>query len=454
MRAIIVGAGEVGKQLARVLSDRKNDVVVIDTDEQLLEQLKDSYDIMTVPGNGAAARTLVKAGIDRAELLLAVTNNSEANIMACMVAKQFEVSRKIARIKSSEYFDHTNNLAEAAYGIDIAIIPEYECATNIMDALMRPAVKETVKFSHPDAQMINFQIQSTSPMVGARLSNFPQASLLQTVRVCAIVRYGQLIIPRGQTSFMAHDEIYVAGAQNRIDDLITWAAPEQQDVRKVIIAGSTHLGRMLASMLITFDIRVVLIEANSVAAQQAADSLGTSAMILAGESTELAVLREAGIDTCDAFIACHQDNETNILSCLLAKREGASKVITVTNHPDYIRIIAGMQQIDCGFSPLVETVNLLIQHISPEKRRTVALLKRTPAEVLEMTVDKKSGVANRKIKDIDCPREVVFGLILRDGSIVPAIGEATLKVGDHVVVLARSEVVEEAEKLFSPRRFF
>ena len=178
------------------------------------------------------------------------------------------------------------------------------------------------------------------------------------------------------------------------------ALPLRRLISRVIIAGGTHLSRMLAGMLSATDMKVCLIEPDRAAAEKAADALGANALIIEGESTDIGVLQEAGIDGCDAFIASNQDSETNILSCILAKRNGAGKVIAVTRNPDYVNIIAGMNMIDCGFIPLVAAVNILIKHISRENRKNVALLMRSSAEVMEMTVPEKSAIAGEAINPI------------------------------------------------------
>ena len=453
MRVIIIGAGEVGKQMARVLCSSQNDVIMIDLNELLLEQLKDQLDIMTIRGNGATGRCLIRADIEKADLLLAVTNNSEANILACTLAKRFQVSQKIARIRRNEYFDFSNGLTAESFGVDHAIIPEYECATDILDSLLRPTVKETVKFSHPEAQMVNFQIRPGSPMIGASLNSFPKPEFLEQLRVCAILRYGQLIIPKGNSNFIAFDEIYVSGAQMMIDELLSWAEPESPIVSKVIIAGGTHLGGILASMLSTADIRVNVIESDPIKAERTADIIGSTGLIIQGESTDISVLEEAGIKHCDAFIATNQDDEDNILGCILAKNHGAKEVIAITSNSDYLRIIAGMTMINCCFSPLISAVNILIRHIGTENRRTVAILKRTSAEILEMTVGKDSPIANCKIREINFPAKMVFALILRMDELVPAIGGEEVKPGDHVIILTEPQSIPAVEKMFSVKRF-
>ena len=454
MRVIIVGAGEVGKQVAKVLCYRKNDVVVVDLNAAVLEDLKTHLDIMTVVGNGATGRQLLRAGVEKAAMVLAVTDNNEANILTCWIAKKFNVATKIARIRSNEYFDAAHDLTSEAFGVDHGIIPEYECATDIYEVLLRPAIKETVKFNHPDAQMVNFQISPGSPMIGAALKEFPRPDLLLQLRVCAVLRQGRLIIPGGEFSFLAFDEIYVAGAQPVIDDLISWSEPETPLISKVIIAGGTPIGRFLALMLINADIRVCVIEPDAGKAEKTADILGTSVLIIQGETTDISVLEEAGIQDCDAFVAVNVDDETNILSCILAKDHRVGKVISVTTHSEYLQIISGMKNIDSCFSPLVSAVNILINHIKTENRQTVAMLKRTSSEVLEMTVSQDSKVSGMRIQDIELPVKMVFALIIRGRNLGPAVGPEELVPGDHVIVMTEAESVPEVDKLFTPKGLF
>jgi trk system potassium uptake protein TrkA len=447
MRVIIIGAGDVGQQMAQILCQMKNDVVVIDRNEALLEQLQERLDIMTVTGNGATPPALQQAGVDRTDLLLAVSNSSEANILACSVAAGFGVKTKIARVRTAAHFDEGHGAPPSDFGVDELIITEYECASDIMDALMRPAIKETVHFSHPDAQLVNFQIKAGSPMIGTQLEAFPRPDLLEHLRVCAVLRYGELIIPRGKTSFIAFDEVYVSGRQTIVDELVAWADPETGSVRKVIIAGSTPLARMLASMLRTLDMRVTMIEPAQAEAERAASELSGQAMIIRGEATDVSVLEEAGIVSCDAFIGSQQENESNILSCIMARRHGARKVIAVTNNLDYLQIIASMTMIDCGFSPVAAAVNNLLEHVGSDQRRPVALLLRIAAELVELKVTARSPVARKRIADIDCP-QVVFALIIRGDELVPALGQEVFQVGDRVVVLVESRAASQADKLF------
>jgi trk system potassium uptake protein TrkA len=447
VRVVIIGAGDVGEEMARILCVQGNDVVVVDLDATLLERLHDSLDLMTVCGDGSKVRVQQRAQIEEADLLLAVTSMSAVNILACVVAKRFGVKRTIARVRSGDHFDEGDGLTAEALGVDVTIITELECASDIADVMIRPQVKETALLSHADAQIVNFQILGNSPMLGSTLANFVKPELLEEVRICAILRHGHLVMPRGETGFMPFDEIYVAGHDSAIEELIDWATPDTPLISKVIIAGATPLAHILTQQLKVMDMSVTIIEPDETRARQAAEQLG-QAMVLRGEATDIDVLREAGIENCDAFLALQSQNEEIIISCMLAKRHGARKVIATTNNLDYLRIITGIQTIDCGFSPLVSAINRVIKYIATESRETAAVLKRVPVVVVEFVIAKKAAIAGQRIQSVKLPCEMVFAIIIRDDQLVPAVGSETLKAGDRVCVMVRGEHVDAAAKLF------
>jgi trk system potassium uptake protein TrkA len=428
-----------------------NDVVVVDLDSMLLERLHDSLDLMTICGDGSKVRTLCQAQVDQADLLLAVTSLSAVNILACILAKRFGVERTIARVRSGDHFDDMEGITATALGVDVSIITERECASDIADVLIRPQVKETAHLSHPSAQIVNFQILGNSPMLGSTLAKFAKPELLEELRICAILRHGHLVMPRGETGFMPFDEIYVAGHEYAIESLIDWATPETPLISKVIIAGATPLAHVLAHQLLVMDMDVTVIESNETRAALATEQLG-GCLVLRGQATDIEVLREAGIEHCDAFLALQSQNEETIISCMLAKRHGARKVIATTNNLDYLRIITGIQTIDCGFSPLVSAINRVIKYIATDDRETAAVLKRVPVVVVEFTVAPKAAVAGQRIAQIKLPCEMVFAIIIRGDSLVPAIGNETLDAGDRVCVMVRAEQVDSAAKLFGSKK--
>ncbi|MBI4860187.1 MAG: NAD-binding protein, partial [Candidatus Riflebacteria bacterium] len=346
------------------------------------------------------------------------------------------------------YFGESHGLTPQSLGIDEVVFPEAACAESIIDALLRPAVKESVTFSHPDAELTCFQLLPGSPLVGRALSEFPRTDLLQQLRVCAILRYGQLIIPRGESGFISYDEVYVAGARSVVNELLTWARPHERPMKRVILAGSSSLADRLARRLSGLGMSLTLVESDRIQAERSAETLGGQICVIAGSPTESRILKEAGVSGCDAFIATGSDNESNILGCILARRSGARKVIATVHQPDFLPLIVGIPMVDCAFSPMVTAINSLIRCIGTEHRRIVAVLKRTPAEILEMSVLQGSRLAGKAIRDLSIPRSLVFALILREARLVPAIGPEILLPRDRVVVMAHSGSTLEAEQFF------
>jgi trk system potassium uptake protein TrkA len=449
MRAIIIGAGAAGQQLARILTQKKNDVVVIDTDEAPLARLRDNLDVMALAGNGATVRTLLEAGIEKTDILLAVGGNSEANLLACSLAGAFDVKTKIARVQSRSYFNAGKGVTPESLSVDQVVNAEYVCAMHIMECLQRSPLKESVHFS--DAQMVNFQVNTGSPMIGHRLSELT-ASALSHVRICGVLRHGHLIIPRGDTVLAARDEIYAAGDAVYVDELIQWAIPDAGIISRVIISGATRLGRMLAGMLAIAGMDVCVIESDQAEAEAAADQLGDEVLIIHGDATENDILLEAGIDHCDAFIGARVENERNIVSCMLAKRHGARKVVAVTDNMDYLQIISRIEVIDCAFSPLVSAVNEVLGHIDTDYRKTVAMLKRAPAEIIEIPVTEKSGLIGKHVQQVDCPPEAALALIHHGSHISPIDGAGPLEEGDRIVLLVETDAIQKVERQYSSAR--
>ena len=454
MNIIIAGAGAVGGQAARSLCYRGNDVTVIDTNETVLERLREHCDVMALTGNAALPETLVEARIKNADMVLALTGNSEANLVICMLAKSFGVATKVARLRTGRYFQPDRGLPPEAFGVDDFIIPEEACVEEIMESLNRPAVKESVPIGPKTCEMVNFQLPPRSPLDGVELRSVSRPDLLDRLRVCAVRRYGRLIIPHGDTVVNAYDEMYVAGNRQHVDAFIGWATPDVSRIRRVLVTGATNVARLLSSAVEEAGMVLSVVVGSEADAGEMVDRLGAEVTIICGECTDASVLEEAGVDKADAVVAAGSNNEANILTCILARRMGAGKVVSVVDNTDYSQIIANMTMIDCGFNPLVAAVDSLIQHIGSEVRQHVAVLKRIDAEVLDLIVKKSAGIAGKKIMDISGPADMVFIAIFRNGEFVPPVGKEELRPGDRVTVLARSSRHEAVERLFASKRLF
>ncbi|NQZ60525.1 MAG: Trk system potassium transporter TrkA [Lentisphaeraceae bacterium] len=455
MKVIILGAGEVGKGLAATLCLENNDVIMVDRDEKLLEDLSDTLDIMTYAGNGAWPSTLQAIDVQSAQLLVAVTDSTEVNILACQVAKKLNPDiRTVSRVSSPRFFPEDVEFDSRALGIDHTVIPQVECTQAVLEVVKRPSLKEMVHLSTPGAVITGFQINPGSPMVGCQLFNFPRKDLLEKVRVCAIWRRGRLIIPRGKERFNNYDEIYIAGDRQYTDQMIEWATIEEHKVEHAVIAGASGLGLSIAEALHNEGTKVTIIEPDLKLANTALDTMENNITVIHGDSTESDVLQEAGTDKCDAFISSLPLDENNVLSSLMAKRLGAGKVIAIINKPDYREIISSMDAIDCCFSPRIAALNSIINLVKGSDRRIGALLHRISAEIFDMTVIPKCRIADKAIRESTCPEDAVFAMILRGNVIIPAVGNEVFQVGDRVVMMGTANAMRKSESLFSKKYFF
>lgn len=451
MKIVILGAGELGKNLASTLSSDKHDVVIIDQEAKLLERLKDRLDIMTIHGPGASVKALKEAGIKDADLLVAASGDEVSNILACQIARHFGVKRTICRLYSTESFSYDDGFTPKSLGISNIVVPEEECVTKIVNVLDNRIVLEKILFSNEDAIMTAFAVEQGSSMSGVALNNFPEPELLQDVRFPAIVRRGQLIIPHGNTLMLPGDEVYVSGKVKNVQSMIDWATPEGSEIKRVIITGATRIGRSLAHSLAENGYQVRLIEEDLDKGEMLLDNLEAEVMVLNGSPTDNEALAEAGVDVCDAFISTLQDDEDNILSCILAKKQGAKKVIAVTNKAEYVDIVPDMEMIDCGFNASLVSVNTVLRKLGTGTGmlNIDALLHRVRAYVFEFRINSHSQVCNKKIFETKLPSEAVFALVFRNDEVICPSGDFQLLEGDVVSVISSPDTVKALDPIFN-----
>jgi trk system potassium uptake protein len=452
MKVVIIGAGEVGTGLAETLCLEKNAVVVVDLDNDLLKNLSNKFDLMTINGNGASGKVLAEGDIQDANLMVAVTESNEVNVLSCHTAKILNPSiRTICRVNDTEYFSEDEDFELKNFGIDHLVVPQKECAQTILDVLSGPNLKEITKLSVKGAVICGFHLSPGSAMVGTQLFSFPRPDLLDKIRVCAIWRRGKLIIPRGKERFNNYDDVYVAGEKEAVLALAEWSCLDEKKVNNIVIGGATTLGTYLVAALNEQGKNVTLVESSESLAENALKKLESSVNILHGDITNGDILKEAGVDVADLYLSAMSNDENNILSCLLSKRKGAEKVITIINKPDYREIISSMDNIDGCFSPRTAALNSIINLIQGENRRIGAILHRISAEVFEMTVVPKSRIVGKTISESACPRGAVFAMIFRGNVIIPATGNQVFQVGDLVVMMGEQQALKKAQGLFAPK---
>jgi len=449
MKIGIVGGGTLGKFLAVTFCKDKHDVVVIDTSAKTLDRLREKLDIMTVAGNGSSYATLKEAGIDKVKMFIAVGSDDTSNIHACRIARHMGVSNIICRLTTLEYFDTKDDFTPADSGIDYVVVPQEECVNKIVNVMDNISTLEKITFSIPEALIAAFTVVQDSPLNNMKLMDFPLPELIRSVRFAAVIRDGELMAPRGDTVIKAGDEIYIAGLRSKVDAMVKWAYPVKKKISRIIIAGGTKAGSKLALELSKqgFDIR--LIEKDQVLAEGIMNEINTKMMVINGDPSESDVLNEAGVSTSDVFVATGEKDESNILSCILAKRMGAKKTIVLTNKEEYVDLVRKMDFIDCGFSRWVVAGNSILRHISVVNQvHTSAILNRVDAVISEFEVKKNSAVCDKQIDQCKFPNSTVLSLVFRDSRVLTPYGELPLRAGDLVTAITTQETEKKLAELF------
>jgi len=457
MNIIILGAGGLGCNLATTLCDDKHDVVVVDFDSSALNNIREHLDVMVIQGHIAAIDVLKQAGIENAQLLIAATSDDVSNIFACQIANHFKVESTICRLYSYDFFSQQDDFTPKMLGITDTIFPEEECIKKILDTLENHDILEKIIFRTENAMMTIFRIGEDSPIEGVSLKNFPDSELLKTVRFAAIVRNKKLMIPQGDTILQQNDEVYIAGTKNGISNMINWLAPENKPIKKIIVAGASRMGLNLARNLDAtgFDVRVIENDFNK--CEEIIEKTTSDMKIINGDSTNYYILKEAGISECDVFIGTLDEDENNILSCVLAKRHGAKKVVATTKKSEYIGVVPDLDVIDCGFNSGLVAVNTVLRHLGTGtgKLSIDAVLHRTDAYVYEFEIESGSELCNKQVHECGILDYAVIALIFRKGNevIVPS-GSLELIAGDIVAIIATKDTAKKLGKLFTKKGLF
>ena len=446
MRILILGAGDVGFHLAQQLSRENHDVTVIEQDRARARSIQEAMDGLVVEGNGASLTTLERAGIERMDLLLAVTSHDEVNLMACLSAAQYKVPKRIARVSKPDYYDHTGILPPERLGVDLMINPERECALETYQLLLSAAATEFAQFEGGLVQLIGVRVKEGAPVAGKRLLEIGKMTDVHAL-VVAIGRGGQTIIPGGGTRIEAGDMVFIMGEASHMADVLTLAGYDRFNLRRVVIAGGSREAWFLARLLEEHRIDCTILETDRARAVDLAERL-TRSLILHGDATDLELLEMEAIGDADGFVAYTGSDETNLLSCLLAKSLGTRKVISLIDRFDYVPLVSRVG-VDAAVSPRVAAVNAILSHVRRGSVLAVAMLKGTRAEGIEFDVSPRFPYAGKPLAQVRFPKGSLIGAIVRGEKVIIPRGTDAIQVGDRVVVFVLTEVAREVEALFA-----
>ena len=454
MKIIILGAGQVGGTLAEHLANEANDITIIDTDESRLRELRDRIDIGVVTGSGAHPTALIQAGIEDADMLIAVTANDELNMIACQVAYSlFRTPTKIARVRSNAYLNKPELFRNEAIPIDVLISPEQLVSQYIYRLIQQPGALQVLDFADGKVQLVAVKAYYGGPLVGQELSFLREHMPAVDTRVAAIYRRDRAITPQGSTVIEADDEVFFIAAKNDIRAVMSELRRLETQYKRIIIAGGGNIGFSLAKSLES-RYSVKLIEYYESRCRFLSDRLNR-AIVLHGSGTDQELLLEENIEDTDVFLALTNDDEANIMSSMLAKRLGARKVMTLISNPAYVDLVQG-GEIDIAISPQQTTTSALLTHVRRGDIVNVHSLRRGAAEAIEVIAhgdERTSKVVGKAIEDIDLPAGANIGAILREtdkgSKVLIAHDDIIIKSEDHVIVfLVDKKHTKDIEQLF------
>ncbi len=452
MKIIILGAGQVGGSLAEHLASEANDITVIDTDSERLRDLGDRLDIRIIQGKGSHPTVMRQAGADDADMLVAVTNSDETNMIACQVAYSlFNTPTKIARVRESAYLTRSGLFCNESIPIDVLISPEQVVTNYIKRLIEYPGALQVLDFADGKVQLVGVRAYYGGPLVGQQLKQIRQHMPHIDARVAAIYRRDRAILPEGDTVIEADDEVFFIAARNHIRAVMSEMRRLDEGYQRVVIAGGGHIGERLAEA-IESRYQVKIIEMNATRCRQLSDTL-ESAIVLHGSASDRDLLIEENINEADLFLALTNDDEANIMSSLLAKRLGARKVMSLINNPAYVDLIQG-GEIDIAISPQQATIGTLLTHVRRGDIVAVHSLRRGAAEAIEAIAHgdaRSSKVVGRKVADVPLPPGTTIGAIVREEQVLIAHGTTQIEDGDHVLLfLVDKKYVRDVERLFQP----
>ena len=447
MRIIVAGAGEIGSHLAKMLSMEYHEITVISPDEESLERISGESDIITVEGNSSSIETLIKAGVRNADLFIAVNPDSEQdiNIVSSILAKKLGAKKVTARINNEEYQKNENRILFTDLGIDSLFYPEKIAATEIVNLLKQNTASEFMNYSHGKLQLIVYKLEECSPMVDRTVAELRERTQ-NLFRSVAISRDNKTIIPKSATRFKVGDVVYLVSKKEGMEQALSLSGKSKVSVRNLMILGGGRIGEMVARAMEKQVENIKLIDINPDKCAHLSEVLDKT-LVINGDGRNSDLLMEEGLKDMEAFIAVTSSSETNILSCVVAKRMGISKVIAEVENFEYIKLAEEMG-VDSVINKKLITAGKIVRFTLSNKVRSIKVLNGTDAVVLEFIVNTNSKITTGKLKDLHFPEEAIIGGFVRGNESFIADSESTIRPYDQVVVFANPEAVDKVDKFF------
>ncbi len=450
MKIIILGAGQVGLSVAANLVSEDNDITLVDINPSALQVISERYDLRTVTGVASHPSVLEKAGAKDAEMILAVTNCDEVNMIACQVAYTlFHTPTKIARIREIEYLKNSPLFAQEALPVDVLISPDRLVTEQIQQLIKHPGALQVLDFADGKVQMVVIRASYSGVLEGNSLRDLKNKLKDIEYKIAIIYSSGKPIIPNGDTIIKADDEIFFISSQKSMNKLLQHIRIKDKPLKNIMISGGGNIGLRLAESLEN-EYKIKLLEVDKKKASHAAEKLKNT-IVLHGDATDEELLSEENIDGSDVFCALTNADEVNIISSMLAKRLGARKVMALINRAAYVDLVQS-NTIDIAISPQQATIGSLLAHIRKGDVVVVHSLRRGAAEAIEAIAhgnESSSKVVGKKIQDIELPQGTTIAAIVRGNDVLMVKKKTIIEANDHVILIVSDKKhVAKVESLF------
>lgn len=445
MNILIIGAGEVGYHLTKMLSAEKHNITIVESDPIKAKRAEEHLDAMVVHGSGSSFETLRRANIEKTEIFAALTNNDEVNLLACRYARKLEIQHKIARVRNQEFMSKDFPLSHDEMGVDLLIQPESETAAAVVRLIRQSSATDVIEFAEGAIELLGIRLEKDSGIINRPLIElWPEAAGL-AARIVAIVRRGKTLIPSGSDHLVPGDQVFVVCQRDQMQAVVTFMGKENVSIRNIMILGGGLIGQHVARILQN-EVHVKLIESRSERSEQIATKL-KSTLVIHGDGTDMDLLAVEGIIDMDAFIALTGDDETNIISTLMARHLRVPRTIALVNKTEYLPITPTIGM-DAVVSKNLLTVNAILRSIQKSSLESIATIPGVRAEILEFIARNHSKITKKKLQNLTFPRFALVGAVRREDEVFIPTGDTQIRAGDRVVIFALRGSVADVEKLF------
>lgn len=454
MKVIVCGAGQVGFNIAHYLASENNDVTVIDQRPDLIRKITDTLDVQAVLGHASQPSVLEQAGAGDADMIIAVTHADEVNMVACQVAHSlFDVPTKVARVRSQSYLQPmwATLFSREHLPIDVIISPEIEVARAITRRLQVPGAIDVIPLAGDKVRLIGVRCDPDTPLIHTPLRQltvlFPDLNIV----VIGIVRDGKPIVPTAEDQMLEGDEVYFVVDTQHVSRALSAFGREDQEARRIVVFGGGNIGLFLAQQLEAQhpNAAVKIIEIDKERAEFVAKTLSRT-VVMHGDVLDMEILTEAGVGAAETVVSVTNDDETNILAALLAKRTGTRRAMTLINKVSY-KALVGPLGVDVVINPRAITVSNILQHVRRGRIHAVHSLHEGFGELIEADALETSSLVGKPLREVKLPVGVLLGAVVRNGTVISPRGNTVVQAGDRVVLFATAEAVKKVEKMFSVR---